>query len=203
VAYFAIHGSIDWFWEFPGLAAPALAWLGLAAGQGRARMPARRVRLVPATLAVVIAAAAGASFLFPWLAELDARRASDTWAKRPNGAFADLEHARALNPLSARADLLAGAIASRLNDVPRMKSAFQGALERDPRNWYAHLELGLAEAALGQKRAALNELGKASLLNPREEVVAGVRREVAAGRAVDRAQVDRQFVERVRGRVGP
>ncbi len=203
VAYFAIHGSIDWFWEFPGLAAPALAWLGLAAGRGRAQTPARRTPLVSTALAVVVAAAAGASFLFPWLAELDARRASDTWATRPTGAFADLDHARALNPLSARADLLAGAIASRLNEVPRMRSAFQGALERDPRNWYAHLELGLAEAALGHKRAALKELGEASQLNPREGVVASVRREVAAGRTVDRAQVDRQFVERVRGRIGP
>jgi tetratricopeptide (TPR) repeat protein len=203
VAYFAIHGSIDWFWEFPGLAAPAFAWLGLAAGQGRVQAAARRLRLAPTVLAILVAAAIGASFLFPWLAELDARRASDTWAKRPTGAFTDLERARALNPLSARADLLAGAIASRLNEVPRMRSAFQGALERDPRNWYAHLELGLAEAALGHKRAALNELGEASRLNPREEMVASVRREVAAGRTVDRAQVDRQFVERVRGRVGP
>ncbi len=28
--YWAIHGSIDWFWEFPGLGAPAFAMLGLA-----------------------------------------------------------------------------------------------------------------------------------------------------------------------------
>ena len=27
-AYIAIHGSADWFWEFPALTAPALAWLG-------------------------------------------------------------------------------------------------------------------------------------------------------------------------------
>src|SRR5262249_17828619 len=126
-----------------------------------------------------------------------------TWARRPAGAFADLEHARALNPLSARPDLLAGAIASRLNDLPRMRLAFRRAIERDPRNWYAHLELGLAEAALREKKAASGGLQQASRLKRREEVVANVRKLVQAGRKVDRMQVDRQFVERLRGRVGP
>jgi len=30
--YWAIHGSVDWFWEFAGLGAPAFAMLGLACG---------------------------------------------------------------------------------------------------------------------------------------------------------------------------
>ncbi|MGH7359437.1 MAG: O-antigen ligase family protein, partial [Candidatus Rokuibacteriota bacterium] len=34
-AYFFLHASIDWFWEVPGLAAPALACLGLAGGLER------------------------------------------------------------------------------------------------------------------------------------------------------------------------
>jgi hypothetical protein len=31
-AYWVVHGSFDWFWEFAGLGAPALAMLGLACG---------------------------------------------------------------------------------------------------------------------------------------------------------------------------
>jgi tetratricopeptide (TPR) repeat protein len=31
-AYWAVHGSIDWFWEFAGLGAPAFALLGIACG---------------------------------------------------------------------------------------------------------------------------------------------------------------------------
>jgi tetratricopeptide (TPR) repeat protein len=39
-AYWVVHGSFDWFWEFAGLGAPAFAMLGLAC----ALAPARRAR---------------------------------------------------------------------------------------------------------------------------------------------------------------
>ena len=39
-AYFVIHGSIDWLWEYPALGAPALALLGLATTVGTAPEPA-------------------------------------------------------------------------------------------------------------------------------------------------------------------
>ncbi len=32
VLYWLIHGSLDWFWEFPALGGAAFAMLGLAAG---------------------------------------------------------------------------------------------------------------------------------------------------------------------------
>ncbi len=34
--YWAVHGSVDWFWEFAGLGAPAFALLGLACSLGEA-----------------------------------------------------------------------------------------------------------------------------------------------------------------------
>src|SRR5262249_5422039 len=42
-AYFAIHGSGDWLWEFAGLGAPAFAWLGLAASTPARTTPRGRV----------------------------------------------------------------------------------------------------------------------------------------------------------------
>jgi tetratricopeptide (TPR) repeat protein len=42
-AYWAVHGSFDWFWEFAGLGAPAFALLGLAC----ALAPARRAPPTP------------------------------------------------------------------------------------------------------------------------------------------------------------
>ena len=45
--YWAIHGSVDWFWEFAGLGAPAFAMLGLACGlapAGRRRGASRPAR---------------------------------------------------------------------------------------------------------------------------------------------------------------
>ncbi len=40
VAYWLVHGSLDWFWEFAGLGAIAFAALGLAAGLGDGLYPA-------------------------------------------------------------------------------------------------------------------------------------------------------------------
>jgi O-antigen ligase/polysaccharide polymerase Wzy-like membrane protein len=198
--YYAIHGSGDWLWEFAGLGAPAFAWLGLA---GSRPVPAIG-RQLPLRVGLAVAAAiVGLSFVFPWLAELDVRRAIRSWGSDPAAAYSDLRHARDLNPLSARADLLEGAIASRRNDLPRMAAAFRRAVDRNDRDWYAHFELALADAGLRRWGVALAELGRASRLNPREETIRLVRSEVAAKRPIDRDQIDRLFVERVRTRVGP
>jgi hypothetical protein len=125
------------------------------------------------------------------------------WARTPQQAFIDLGRARALNPLSNRADVLAGVIAGRLDDLPRMRLAFRRALERDDRQWYPHFELALAEAALGARARALAELEVAGRLNPKEDVIRMVRPRIAAGRSVDRRRIDRLFAARVRARVGP
>jgi hypothetical protein len=198
--YYGIHAAGDWLWEFAGLGAPAFAWLGLAGSRREsADAHARPVRIGAVAGALAIAL----SFLFPWLAELEARRAAQVWARDPAAALRALDRSRDLNPLSARADLLAGAIASRKDDVRRMAAAFEGAVERTPDDWYAHLELGIAYATLGQRAQALVQLRRAKELDPKEEAIALVRREVVAGRRVNRDEIDRLFVERVRSRVGP
>jgi O-antigen ligase/polysaccharide polymerase Wzy-like membrane protein len=197
--YYAIHGSGDWLWEFAGLGAPAFAWLGLAGS--RPVTVTGRTSPLRAGLAVA-AVIGGLSFVFPWLAELDAGRALRGWGSDPAAAFSDLGRSRDLNPLSARADLLEGAIASRTNDLPRMATAFQRAIDRNGRDWYAHFELALADAGLRKWQVALAELARAARLNPREETIGLVRSDVAAKRPIDRDQIDRLFVERVRIRVG-
>ena len=198
--YYAIHGSGDWLWEFAGLGAPAFAWLGLAGS--RPVIATRRALPFRSGLAVA-ALIVGLSLVFPWLAELEARRAIRSWRSDSAGAFSDLGRSRDLDPLSARADLLEGAIASRTNDLPRMAAAFQRAIDRNDRDWYAHFELALADAGLRRWQPALAELARASRLNPREETILTVRSAVAAKHSIDRDQIDRLFVQRVRTRVGP
>ena len=78
-----------------------------------------------------------------------------------------------------------------------------GRVGRDSGLWYAHFELGLAEAALGQRRAALRELRAAAKLNPQEEVITQVARLVRRGRPIDRRAIDTEFVRRIRAKVGP
>ena len=127
----------------------------------------------------------------------------ETVHSSPAAAFRDLDRARGLNPLSPDPRLLEGAIASRLNDLGRMRSAYKHALTLDDRLWYAHFELALAEVAAGRRREALVELERARRLDPREPSIRKVRSLVRSGKPVDRAAIDRFFVERVHGRVGP
>ena len=204
-AYVGIHGSIDWFWEFPALTAAAIASLALAAGGDAAAPVERRHRVrrrVAGAAVIVTAVVAGGSFALPWTADRLEQRAAAEWPHDARAAFHNLRRARQLNPVSPDPDLLAGAIASKLDDVATMRDAFRHALERDPRQWYAHLELGIAEAARGRRAAALHQLAAARRLDPREPVVRLVERRVKANARIDRAAIDRIFISRYRRRAG-
>lgn len=204
--YWALHGSADWFWEFPGLGAVAFACLGLAAGVGRpmAISPeATRARSVAATLvAGALALAALASYAAPWLAARELGRAADRWEDDPPVAFAGLDRARRLNPLSDRPDLVTGAIAMRLEDYGRAAAAFERVLDHNPQNWYAHLELAMIEALDGRRGDALARLERARALNPSEEAIGVVRTWIEQGEPVSPAEIDRLLLERVESRTG-
>jgi tetratricopeptide (TPR) repeat protein len=206
-AYWALHGSIDWFWEFPGLAAPALAWLGLAASLDRpAPVPAERPaewtrrRVSAVALYTLIVVAVAISLTLPWLAAREVERAADSWRASPEYAYATLDRARTLNPLSARPDLVAGAIAMRLEDYDRAEAAFERALDRHGDSWYAELELAVIAAVEGRREDALARLDRAEELNPREETLAIVREGVVTGEPVDPHVLDQIFLQRVEER---
>lgn len=205
LGYWLVHGSVDWFWEFPGLGASALAWLGLAAAVGRGPAPASprvrrwRRRALVGALALGFGGAA-ASIVPPWLSAREVELAAATWRDDPERAFQRLDRARRLNPLAERPDLIAGAIASRLDDRPRMRSAFLNALERNPDNWYAHLELAVLDSLEGRKAAALVRLARARELNPLEPAIALVTQRVRAGERVSPRVIDRMFLQRVEAR---
>jgi tetratricopeptide (TPR) repeat protein len=170
--YWLLHGSIDWLWEIPALAASALALLGLAAGLRQPR-PDRPLstprRSVPALAAAgVLVAAAVGSYTLPGLAALEVERAVQAWPEAPDRTFSRLERARRLNPLTERPDVVAGALAQRAGQPDRARIAFQRVLERNPDEWYAHLQLALLDAADGRRGEALAHLVRARSLNPLE-----------------------------------
>jgi len=206
-AYWALHGSLDWFWEFPGLAGPALAWLGLAGGLERpaatpANRPAEwtRARMTAAAGYTLALVAAVVSLTLPWLAAREVERAADTWRTSPEDAYAILDRARMLNPLSDRPDLVAGAIAMRLEDYDRAEDAFARALDRHEESWYAELELAIVAALAGRRDEALTRLDRADELNPLEETVDIVRDGVVGGEPVSPHVIDRIFLQRVEER---
>jgi tetratricopeptide (TPR) repeat protein len=198
--YWFVHGSVDWFWDVPGLSGPAFAALGLAsavvgrpwANIGRKKRPA----LGWAAAAVAFVAVA-CTLLPPWLSAAEVHAAARTWKQDRSGAFARLHRARRLNPLADNPDLVAGAIASRLGDFHAMQAAFEGAVSRNPSNWYAWLELALAENSLGNRAAALRDLARARALDPREPTIREVAADVAAGKIVQPGRIDRILLRRI------
>jgi O-antigen ligase len=198
-AYWVAHGTIDWFWEFPALGGPAFALLGLSAGllPRPARAPAAPAGLRgPRALALVVVVLAVLSFGAPWLSQLDQNKAVSTWRTDAPAAFRSLDTASSLNPLSATPKLLAGSIALRLGRAEDSMRYFRQAIERDPGDSYAHLELGALLAEAGRQDEAVATLGEAHRLDPRDDLTALVLNRVRKGKPVDIAHVNRQLAAR-------
>ncbi len=198
--YWFVHGSVDWFWEIPALGGAAFMCLGMAGSLGATPAAASsrpRLRLAAAAAAATFAVVGGTSFVLPWLSALYTDQAARTWKSDPRLAFSDLERARKLNRLDNNPDLIAGAIASRLGNYGRMRGAFANAVRRTPEDWYANLELGVAEALLGRKAEALRSIAAAQRLNPGEPTIPAVARRIRTGAAVSPAALDREFLDRV------
>jgi tetratricopeptide (TPR) repeat protein len=130
----------------------------------------------------------------PWLAERDVQAAARVWPTRPGEAFARLDRAAALNPLSDRARLIAGGIALRLGDLRRADREFAAALDRNPGGEYATLERGAIASQLGDRAAAVALLGRAVTLSPRDPLAALALRDVRAGQTIDVMALNRSIL---------
>jgi tetratricopeptide (TPR) repeat protein len=220
-AYWAVHGSFDWFWEFAGLGAPAFALLGLACAlaprSARAAEPAaperravteplapgepaaraapsptrRRLALTGGSLLALVAAV---SLLAPWLSQLEVQSAARVWTGARQTAYARLRAAARLNPLSDEAELVAGSIALRYGELARADREFAMALSRSPGDAYATLERGAIASARGERAAALALLARAVRLDPREPLAQEALRIARAGRRVSIQGLNRSIL---------
>jgi hypothetical protein len=206
-AWFLIEGSLDWFWEYAGIGVLAFALLGLAA----ALRPPRRepegvlaARLPPPVRVAVVGVAAALiaiSFALPWLAEREVQDAAKIWPTRSAEAYDGLDRAASLNPLSSRPDSIAGTIAFRLGDVPRARTEFGQALERDGNYSYAALELGLSEALLGDRAKALQHLELAHRSDPNDPISEAALALVRKGKRPDVTAINALILNRARDRL--
>ena len=208
-AYWVVHGSVDWFWEFAGLGAPAFALLGLACALAPARAPSvgrestarpglaaggpprRWRRRVAIVAGVIVGLAAAVSLAAPWLSQLEVQSAARIWTSAPQTAYARLQDAARLNPLSDEADLVAGSIALRYGELARADRDFSLALARTPGDAYATLELGAIASARGERAAALRLLERAVRLNPRDALTRRALGLVREGRRVSTEELNR------------
>jgi hypothetical protein len=206
-AYWAVHGSFDWFWEFAGLGAPAFALLGLACALAPARAQSQRsparARWLPRGRALGLAAGAagllaGASLAAPWLSQLQVQRAARIWTRAPRAAYAELDEAARLNPLSDEAYVVAGTIATRYGDLARADHEFSLALGRMPGDAYAALERGAIASTRGEGKAALMLLERAARLNPRDPLTRHALLLVRQGRRVSVEALNRSILLKAR-----
>ena len=141
-----------------------------------------------------MALAAAASLVAPWLSQLEVESAARSWAKAPGTAYARLNDAAQLNPLSDEPYVVAGSIALRFGDLARANHEFAKALQRTPGDAYATLELGAVASARGERSRALALLERAVRLNPREPLTRQALRVVRRGERVDIDELNRAIL---------
>lgn len=202
--YFFMHASFDWLEEFPALASPAFALplVALAVASpapvgGRQRP--RASRAVAGLLAAVALVAAAVAVGPAYLAARYDDRAARTWTANPRAAFADLDRASDLAPLSARPDLRAGTLAVDLDRLDRARRHFQRSLDRED-TWYAHLSLALIASHQGRKAEARREIGIAHTLNGEDRFVSEAVRKIGGARKLDPAAFNKDIEELNRDR---
>ena len=206
-AYWFVHGSGDWFWEFPGLSAPVFAWLAISGAldpgeSGEDEGATARRRTPFAIGGAILAAVVAVSLLLPWAAARDVEIAAEHWPADPDAAFERLDRARGLNPLSDEADSVAGTIAIRLDDPERAEAAFLSAADRNAHSWYTQLMLGTLQATGGDRRVAIGHLQAALALTPQDPLVQDALRRAREGRPLTAQAIDRALILRVCSRVG-
>ena len=153
-AVWLIHGSIDWLWEIPAVAAPAMAALGLATGLARRDAAGPSPVAAGARIALAaVACAAALSYALPALSAREVDGAVREWSGDSAAALRRLERARTLNPLSDRPDLVAGLLARQAGDDAQARRALLNALDRDARSWNVHVELALLDLRDGRSHA--------------------------------------------------
>jgi tetratricopeptide (TPR) repeat protein len=209
--YWVVHGSFDWFWEFPGLGAPAFAMLGLACAlapaRGRAprpdpagtetsgRSPAPGIRrLGIVTTAALAALLLAATLAAPWLSQLEIQSAAKVWRRSPQAAYGRLKDAARLNPLSDQAYLVAGSIALRYRDLARADREFGRALARTPGDAYATLERGAIASARSQRSKAIELLERSVQLDPRDALARQALELTRRGGRVNLDQLNRSIL---------
>jgi O-antigen ligase len=156
------------------------------------RAPWQRAGVLAA--ASVLALAVAAAFTLPWLSRLQVQSAAAVWVAHPGVAYARLNAAARLNPLSAEPYEVAGTIALRRGEETRADRAFALALARTPGDAYATLERGAIASAQGRRRAALAELARAVRLDPREALARAALAQVRSGHRVDLGELHRSIL---------
>jgi len=175
--YWFFHSSVDWFWEFPALSAPAFALLGIAGASladGGTERATRRLHAAPPGVgrasAVALALAATGALVLPWVAVRQTDQALAIAHSSPTRAYALLRNAGRLNPFSETPPLAEATLAANAGDRARERRALLAALRRNHWDWYAYMMLGIIAGREHHLTASRAYIAHARRLSPLDQV---------------------------------
>jgi hypothetical protein len=171
-AYWLLHGSYDWLWNYPAITAPVVFLLGAALAAGaREESVGARIRL-PVLAACALCALAAVPL---FLSDRYAQRGLAEFESNPAAAVGDLDRAASLNPFAVEPLIYKGIDDAQLGDRAAALAAFTHARERQPDN-YAPYYFTAELLARTQPRRAAAQLARAAALNPRDPQVRALAR---------------------------
>ena len=207
-AYWLVHGSLDWLWEFAALGGAAFALLGLATAIAAARRPQMASRGFPrgtvaAAVGAGLAVLVGLGLAMPWLAERDLRHGREVAADDPEAALESFDRSRQLNPFSPLPDQAAGLVELSRRNYAEGEARLRDALEREPEDPFTYLQLAAVASVRMREGEAVKLAERAHRLAPRDVVAAAVLRRLRAGNLVSPARLNALIREDFEVRLGP
>src|SRR6476620_126450 len=166
-AAYVLHSLVDFDWDFVAVTGPFLLSVGALLVERAVR---DEPRIAWAPLPAVVAIAVALSLLTPWFAERSTDSARVALADmRPRVAYLDARDARSLNPLAIDPLLVQAEALEQRGDAQGARQRYIDAVELQPLNWRAWLELGTFEEGqqdFGRAIPALERAVELDRLNP-------------------------------------
>ena len=203
------HAMVDWLWEFPSLALLGLGLFAIAARTSDRHVPATArqpwvLRTLPARAVLgVLVVAAAVSFALPGAAARFRSAGFDAQRTDPETAFDRLSRAADLDPFDADPLIGRAVLVRRRGRIDEARADLTEAIEREPKNWFAHFELALLEAEQRRWGPAERSVASARELNPGQVLIADVAKRVRGRRTVDAAAVESELGGQLSARLQP
>ena len=149
-AAYAVHGLVEFNWDYVALSGPVFLVVGLLLGRGASAQPARLGWFSGGGAAAVVAAMLFSLFV-PWLS---ARKVEDARAaiERPSESARLAEDAHDLNPLAVEPLFLWADAEAERGDVAAARRRYVEAVELQPENARTWRELGEYELEVLERR---------------------------------------------------
>ncbi|MDX6666549.1 MAG: hypothetical protein QOG68_2755, partial [Solirubrobacteraceae bacterium] len=152
---------------------------------------------------IVAGVVAAVSFALPAIAARFTASAYDLSANHPDTAVHRLDRAASLNPLSSDPLLARAIVQRRLGNLTGAVSSLDDAIGREDNNWFAYFERGMVQSRRGKWPEATADLVRAKALNPRQRVIDGVQRAIAAHHPVDPDAAERALTAQLDAKIHP